>query len=247
VLRRDEWRWWPLAPWLAWQAWRTVRRVPRLPPAADVDGSVPGPDPEFRLLVLGDSTAAGVGCDTHAEALAGATARALAVRLGRAVRWHARGASGATAADVRRALLGVALAWNPDLVVLSVGVNDSVRGRASADFEADLRAIVAAFARSTRPARVIHAGVPPLSSFPSLPAPLAALLGARATRLDRAARQVFHDRGAYVAFPPRLATDAFAHDGFHPGAAGCRAWAGWIVEAIEAGGGIASPGAVATG
>jgi lysophospholipase L1-like esterase len=236
VLRRDEWRWWPLAPWLAWQGWRTVRRVPRLPSAADVDGVVPGPGPELRLLALGDSTAAGVGCETHAEALAGATARALAGRLGRAVRWHARGASGATAADVRRALLGGAVAWNPDVVVLSVGVNDAVRGRASEAFAADLRAIVAAFAESPRPARVIHAGVPPLSSFPSLPAPLAALLGARAVRLDRVARQVFEAPGSYVAFPPQLAAEAFARDGFHPGAAGCTAWAGWIVAAIEAGG-----------
>jgi lysophospholipase L1-like esterase len=228
MLRIDEWGWWPLAPWLAWQGWRALRSVPRLAPPAGPDGTVTGSAPPVRLLGLGDSTIAGVGCATHDEALTGRVAALLAARTGRAVTWHARGVSGATASDVRRALLPAALAWAPDAVVVSVGVNDAVRGRAPRAVADDLVAIAAAFG----PVPVVYAGMAPVGSFPALRPPLATLLAARARRIERAAAQACAGRVPCVQFPESLERGAFAGDGFHPGPAGCAAWAGWVVEAL---------------
>ncbi len=67
----------PLAPVLAFQAWRTVRRTPRLDPAGGdehgfVQGANPGTGrPAFRVVVIGESTAVGVGASRHTEALPG--------------------------------------------------------------------------------------------------------------------------------------------------------------------------------
>ncbi len=88
-----------LAPLLLAQGLLTQRRVPRLPGAAGpAFGRVEGREPMLRLLALGESTVAGVGAPTHAEALAGQLAQALAAHGGRAVGWRAAGQIGATAA-----------------------------------------------------------------------------------------------------------------------------------------------------
>lgn len=233
MLRRDEWQWWPLAPWLAWQGWRALRTVPRLPPPSEPGGRIPGALPPFRLLGLGDSTIAGVGCDSHARALTGAVAARLAARSGRALDWQAHGASGATAADVRGALLPGALAWHADAVVLSVGVNDAVRGRGAAEFADDLRAIVDAFGAARPAVPVVYAGMAPVGSFPALEPPLAALLGHRARRLRLAAARALGGRAVVVEFPDELAPDTFSRDGFHPGEGGCAVWAEWVAARIR--------------
>jgi lysophospholipase L1-like esterase len=232
MLRRDEWAWWPLAPWLAWQGWRAIRTVPRLPPPREPGGRIDGHGSLFRLLGLGDSTIAGVGCDSHAHALTGAVAARLAARSGRAVEWHARGVSGATAADVRRAMLPGALAWGAHAVVLSVGVNDAVRGRRPDEFADDLRAIAEAFA-SARPAlHLVYAGMPPIGSAPALSPPLSTLLARRARGLRDAADEALSGHAQVVRFPDALAADAFCSDGFHPGEAGCAAWSAWVAARL---------------
>jgi lysophospholipase L1-like esterase len=233
VLRRDEWAWWPLAPWLAWQGWRAIRTVPRLPPPREPGGRIDGTGPAFRLLGLGDSTIAGIGCDSHAHALTGAVAARLASRSGRAVEWHARGVSGATAADVRRVLLPEALAWGAHAVVLSVGVNDAVRGRRPRAFGDDLRAIADAFTGARPAVRVIYAGMPPIGSAPALAPPLSALLARRACRLRAAADEALSEHAQVVLFPESLAADAFCSDGFHPGEVGCAAWSEWVAARIS--------------
>jgi lysophospholipase L1-like esterase len=232
VLRGDEWRWWPLAPWLLWQGLAARTRVPRLPPVVDRVGECEGSAPALDLIALGDSTIAGVGCVTQSEALTGSTARYLASRSGRAVRWRAHGVSGLTAAGIRRTLLPGALQYAPDVVVLSVGVNDAVRGRAPADFAADLAAIVDALLAAAnergRTVRVIYAGMPPMGCFPALQWPLAGLLAARAVALAAAAADALEGRAAVVRFPAALDRDTFASDGFHPGPVGCARWSEWV-------------------
>jgi len=103
-----------------------VRRTTiRLPPAGGARTGLVGDDGEqpMRLMVVGDSTAAGCGVDTHDDGFAGNLARALSQRSGRSVRWHVHGVPGAVIRDVRRHLL-TEVGGDLDLVVLLVGVND---------------------------------------------------------------------------------------------------------------------------
>ena len=60
-----------LFPVLLYQGKRTRRVTPRLPEATgDCAGQYGEGEPVFRLLVLGESTAAGVGVESHAQGLA---------------------------------------------------------------------------------------------------------------------------------------------------------------------------------
>ena len=231
MLGREELRWLPWAPLLLAEGLYARIATARLPPAAEVQGAT-GRGPRVRLAGLGDSIIAGIGVETHREGLVGQAAAACAGRAALRVEWNAVGRSGATSRDVLEQLLPRVLEFGPQLVVLSVGVNDAVSGTTPAQFKDNLRAILDALAaaRRDRPA-VVFGGIPPLDCFPALPWPLSRLLGDRARALQDAAVELTGYRGLrVVVFPKRLDRAGFCRDGFHPGPDGCRVWAGWVAD-----------------
>ncbi|WP_370945307.1 SGNH/GDSL hydrolase family protein [Amycolatopsis sp. cg5] len=224
-----------LAPVLLAQALHVRRVTPRLPGASGpVTGSVPGGDP-LRLLVLGESTVDGVGAATHEEALTGQFAAALAERTGRGVRWQAVGRTGANARVVLEELLPSA--EPADLVVIALGVNDTIELHSAARYRRDLLRLVIAVRRELGQVPVLLAGVPPMDKFPVLPQPLRAVLGARSAALDAAAVRLTRVPGVDHARMPSeiLEDDLFAEDGFHPGPTGYRHWAAQLAETVTAG------------
>ena len=231
MLTRDERHWLPWAPVLLVQGLYARLRAGRLPPARDPSGCVGTGAPALRLVGLGDSIIAGIGVSRQTEGLTGQVSAQVARRAGRAVEWQAMGASGVTSERVVAELLEAALRFEPQLAVLSVGVNDAVTGVAPALFKQRLRHIVEALTASRRRPTVVFAGIPPLDTFPALPRPLSRLLGDRARRLQASAVELTGYRGLkVVSFPPVLERAAFARDGFHPGPAGCATWATWVAD-----------------
>ena len=261
-----------LAPILVFQAWRTVRRTPRLAPAGgDEHGFVPGPDPgagpAHRVVVIGESTAAGVGAALHAQALPGFLAEALSERLGRGVAWSVSGESGATAHRIATELLpraqrprtgGVPAGGAPpagppsedvpgppaDLVVLTVGINDLIRRRTLRRWADDVGALIAALRDEYAHATLVVAGMPPVRRFPAIPQPLRHVLGARARAMDRIMRDAARAHDAvHVPMDEARARDRglFAGDGFHPSPAGYRAWAEDLARAAVPARAPASP------
>ncbi|WUH97618.1 SGNH/GDSL hydrolase family protein [Spirillospora sp. NBC_00431] len=242
----------PLVPVLVVQAWRTVRRTPRLDPATgDEHGFVPGADPGtgpvFRVVVIGESTAAGVGASQHAEALPGFLAEALKERLRRSVAWSVTGENGATARRVATRLVPSAIAppgpgparaaaHDPalDLVVVTVGINDLIRRRPLRRWAGDMAGLIAVLRGRYADATLVVAGMPPVHRFPAIPQPLRHVLGARARTMDRIMRDVAVAGGAvHAPMDEAMARDRrlFAADGFHPSPAGYRAWAEGLARA----------------
>lgn len=233
MLGRNELRWLPWAPLLLAEGLYARVATARLPPAADPRGAV-GEGRDVRLAGLGDSIIAGIGVRTQREGLVGQVAAACAARGGLRVHWQAVGKSGATSSEVLERLVRDATAFEPQLVVLSVGVNDAVAGVTPAAFRRNLRAIVDALGPGRRRPATVFGGIPPLASFPALPWPLSRVLGDRARALQQAAVELTGYRGLrVVAFPPALVREGFARDGFHPGPVGCEAWAGWVADGFS--------------
>jgi lysophospholipase L1-like esterase len=193
---------------------------------------VPGDGPALRLLVLGESTVDGVGAVSHEEALTGQLAHALAGRTGREVSWLAVGKTGANARVVHDELL--ARVTPADLVVIALGVNDTIELRSAAAFRRDLLRLVVALRRRLGPVPVYFAGVPPIGRFPALPQPLRAVFGLRSAALAAAAASLAELPGVgYVPMSAALLDpDVFATDRFHPGPAGYRLWAGQLAEVL---------------
>jgi lysophospholipase L1-like esterase len=206
------------------------RRVPLLPEAAGPrEGIVPGSEPPIHLLVVGESTAAGVGADDHEEALGGQLARALAAETGRQVGWRVLGKSGATAGSTLRLLLDASSELEADVAVVALGVNDSLRFHGHGRWTRGLAALVNVVRERCGPIPVVLAAVPPMGSFPALPQPLRGVLGLRAAMLDGAASRLAASTEGVVHVPMPLDPAAsvgqfFCRDGFHPSPHGYAVW-----------------------
>jgi lysophospholipase L1-like esterase len=222
----------PIAPVLFRQARRIRRETPRLPAAAEPwVGTVAGPNP-LRLLVLGDSTAVGVGAETQDRALAGNLARELRERLGRGVEWRAIGRSGDTAAELIRDFLTDALQQSYDFVFLSIGTNDSTGLRSRGSFVRDIRTIITGLRAASPDAPILMSSLPAFRRFELLPEPLRRTLDRHARSLEAGARAALDDfRNVTMSAPPPPYPEGFfASDLYHPSAAGYRDWASFALD-----------------
>ena len=226
----------PPAPALIVQGRRLRRDTPRLPDAAQPwHGQLAGPEP-LRLLVLGDSTAAGVGAGTQDEALPGNLARELAARTGRGVVWRAVGLNGATSHDLLADYLGDATSEAVDIVFLTIGANDALGLRSRGAFARDIRALLTRL-REVSPL-VLMSSLPAFGQFELLPNPLRWNLYLHSRNLEDAARAIAaRTSGVHMSPPPPEYTPGFfATDLFHPSASGYRDWARFAIDdAVAAG------------
>lgn len=211
-------------------------RTEVLPPAAGPSNGAVGDSAAapMRLAVLGESTAAGCGVDTHDNGFPGCLARELADRTGRPVTWEVVGQYGATARRIRHRLLPQ-LGDSFDLVVLLVGANDVLGRSTPQQWGVDLAAMVDEL--TDRAKHVVVVGNPPFGTFPSLPGLLRRYLAQRAGVLDQVSRQVCAERPQstwinstdIVPIEPKF----FARDGFHPSAFGYLQWARAVAGDLE--------------
>lgn len=233
--------WWvaalPLLPLALPMAVHTRRTALRLAPAAGPECGLAGVGFEgapLRLLLIGESTVAGVGASCLDFALAGQLAGALASRLGRPVAWHACGENGITAGEALERLLPRVADEPADLVLLVFGVNDTTHFSSSHQWQTALRGLARHFVG--RGAQVALAGVPPLQHFTALPWLLRRLLGWRAGLLDSQLRELAVREGVgCCATRLEMRPEFLALDGYHPSPLGYRAWgeslADWFAAA----------------
>jgi lysophospholipase L1-like esterase len=208
-----------LAPVLVAQALGTRKHAPVLPEAAGPrEGRVGEGAAALRVLIAGDSSAAGVGVAQQDQALAGYLSRALHQSARRPVDWTLRAKSGLTTRQVHELLRaeGVPPA---DVAVVVSGVNDVI------DLVSPKRAIAhrAALAdwllAEHGVAHVLFTPLPPVHRFPLLPQPLRAVMGRDALAHNAALRQwaATQRHVSCVAIDIQLEPGWMASDGFHPG------------------------------
>lgn len=230
--------WWlatvPLLPLALPLALHTRRTALRLPVAqGEPSGSAAAhlPGEPLRLLLIGESTVAGVGVTHFDQSLANCLAVALAERLGRPVRWRACGENGITASEAHERLLPLALAEPADLALLVFGVNDTTHLTPSKRWLQALAAM--ADALGERGCRVVFSGVPPLQHFSALPWLLRQLMGWRASLLDRELQSLAQRQGVlHCVLDLPFEAHYLAEDGYHPSALGYRQWAAGLAERL---------------
>jgi lysophospholipase L1-like esterase len=226
-----------LSPLLVAQALHTRSRVPRLPEAAGARQGVHGRGPaSLRLLIAGDSSAAGVGVATQGEALAGQLIPLLAQRCATRIHWTLCARSGLTTAQTLALLRDTTLPVS-DLAVVVTGVNDVVDQVASSR-AMRAREHIANLLRNRAVAQpvALHP-LPAMQQFPSLHRPLRARPAAGYPRHNRTLREWVALRQAQMGDVStlsldgvRLGADTMASDGFHPGAPVYRAVAAALAE-----------------
>ena len=221
-----------LAPVLLWQGRQVRRNALRLPEAEGPREGVAGTGKVcLRVLIVGDSSAAGVGAKNQTQALAGRLSEALSQRLGGAVVWQLIARSGDT---TRVSLTAVRkLSLHPaDVMVTALGLNDMVAQVSPKIWLARLDKLDRIAVKRAGVKHIVHAGIPPIHSFPLLPNPLRWVLGADALAYNRALSQWVKrwPERWWLPLPfendqPSDSSVLMAEDGFHPGPAIYALWA----------------------
>jgi len=207
-----------LAPLLVAQAMATRRRAPVLPEAEGAREGRVGEGERLALLIVGDSSAAGVGVATQEEALAGHLTRTLAHEAQRRVSWQLVARSGITTAQALE-LVRQVRPMQAEIAVAVLGVNDVI-DQVSAARAVQQRAALADWLRQAAGVRhVVFAPLPPVHRFPLLPQPLRHVMGADARAHDEAVARwaATRDDVSHVPIELGLGPEHMAPDGFHPG------------------------------
>ena len=195
----------------------------------------------MRLLVAGDSAAAGVGAASQDEAFAGRLVAELSAH--RALDWRLEARTGYTTADAH-AHLAALPEERFDVVVLSLGVNDVTGGIGRARWLARQTALADLLHVRFAPRVILFTELPPPPGlegggfgnlFPALPQPLRWYLGARARDFNAALADRLPRRQGCHLVAPDFAPDTahIASDGFHPGPAAYAAWATRVARDID--------------
>lgn len=234
-----------LAPLLLAQGALVRRRTPRLPEAGGAAQGQSGKGPvRLRVLIVGDSSAAGVGVTDPGRALAPQLARALVPVLAGsplgagAVSWQLVARTGLNA-EGALALMAATRLEPADLLITVLGVNDVLNRTSSLVWLRTLDAIRGHARHRAKVLHTVHCAPPRMDLLPLLPQPLRWYLGGHAAQLDTALRRHVrqaHRRSRFVLpFDPGqdAPEDWLAEDGFHPNADLYRRWALALADHID--------------
>ena len=175
-------------------AYAVLRPAPRLEefdPSGEFGDSS---NPTLKVAVLGDSSVTAPGVERAAETWAYRIAERIA-RTGRYVVLRSFAVGGSMAHDLVRDQLP-ALDFKPDVVLVSVGANDAIKGASKRRFTRSLNSLIEELAASG--AIVIQSGVGDLGTIPRLYPPLRSLITARAEAFDRIHKTVAAKHGTHV-------------------------------------------------
>lgn len=194
--------------------------------------------PVLSLVVLGDSTSAGVGADNASEAYPTLLARRLAQETERRVDLTVLGTSGARVRDVAREQSPMAVRLNPDVVLVATGANDVTHLTPLDEVRTETTRTLEVLAGTD--ATVVVAGAPDMRVY-AWHQPLRWLAYLRGKRVTQAIEEVARARGVpivelaeetghfFAAEPARH----FSQDGFHPSALGYERWADAIFPILR--------------
>lgn len=230
--RTPIWCWLPL---YAVQGARVRATTLRLPEAEGRCGSAGSGDHALRLVVVGDSVAAGVGAAHHDQTMTGMLAQSLAARRETRVDWTVVARTGLTAGGIR-SLVDENDLGDPDVVLISVGANDTKDLHTVARFRRELGELLDAVRTQAPRAQILVLGAAPMQILPALRGSIGVLLGARSARLGRVVGEVIADRPGVHHLPTGIpeGPDLFAADGFHPGSGLHTAFADLALTALTA-------------
>lgn len=193
-----------------------------------------GQGPPIKLLGVGDSVIAGVGVSLFPLSLTAQLATEMAATGECRVSWSALGRTGLNAREVRRLFCDQAPGQSVNLMLVSVGVNDTTGLKSLKHWRHSLGQLVDTLHQHSPEALIILLGLPPMQHFPLLPRPLRWVIGLRAWQLEQMARELAQNhvwlQQIPLAFRPEPCQ--FADDGYHPSAESCTEIARAIVAAL---------------
>lgn len=227
VTKLEQFLSWLALPLYAYQGLAVRRAVPRMgPPEPQVFAEFEGEGDPIRLLMIGDSSIAGVGVKDFRDCVAGTTPRRLAALTGRPVTCRTNGNNSATAGNLRDYALPNLKRESYDYVVISIGVNDAKNFHTGRRFCKEFGTLIYGIKARFPDAKIIWSGIIDLGGVPVLPSPLNKILSIRSRILQRNGKELCFERG--VLSPEtewNPVPENFSEDKFHCSEQGYKVWA----------------------
>ena len=188
-------------------------------------GRIAGCGKPINLLVIGDSSVAGVGLDHTSDGLTYKFAHNLAKETGRPVNWRAVGNNSATSSQIREVVV-------PNLepepfthILISIGFNDLKNFHSGRAWKKGFGELIYALRTRFPEARLYWPKIMSPYLMPSLSETLCWVLEPRRQMVNRIGAQLCFERGATALSVSRGISDKdFCEDGVHASAAGNQLW-----------------------
>ena len=169
----------PLLPLMYIQAKGIRKRIPSLPEATGNVGITQINDDKLPLniLILGESTMAGIGVPTHQLGFAGAMAEAFSYQIKRQINWKVFAKSGYTAKDVNQQILPNITNEKPDLILIGLGGNDTFVLNSPRTWSIQIEQMIQQLQASFGQVPIVFINMPPIADFPAFTPLIKMVLG----------------------------------------------------------------------
>ena len=225
---------WLSLPIYVWQGLSVRKNTERMePPLISKISPRKGKGTALRILIVGDSSAAGVGVDDISHSLGGHLSKILNEKSGRPTSVQISGNNSATAGALRDHVVPNLAREEYDYISLNVGVNDAKNFHTGKRFCKEFGTLLYALQARFPHAQLIWGGIINLQNVPALPAPLNKILDIRSRILDQNGRVLCEERGALAPKSNwKVIPENFARDGFHASSLGYQRWADELADYI---------------
>jgi lysophospholipase L1-like esterase len=203
----------PWLPYLVYQAKKVRKSSPKLPSQSSLLTLGQG---EKHVLLLGESTVAGVGASAAAHTLAGNFAR----MLGDTYQIETIGKKGLRVKDAFSLyqLQKKSRTATSEGVILFLGANDCFLLTSPQEFKQELRSLILQIQVETDANWIYLAAIPPVHLFPAFSEQVRAFLSKQRAYLQREMEDIAANdpKVIYHAIPMDLQPEFFSADGVHP-------------------------------
>jgi len=229
----------PLLPIMYLDAKRLRKNIPDLPEATGFEGIAKyGVDNQFKLIVIGESTMAGVGVNTNEEGFAGNLAKELAQQLKQTIHWNVYAKSGYNARKVATEIFPTIKENKADIVVIGIGANDAFELHSPNRWRKDVLALIDKVQSKFPNTPIYFTNMPPVKSFPVLSTVLQSTVGTLAELLETELidivnnkKAIYYDTQKFTAekwqerHQVTIPSEDFFSDGVHPSKLAYQLWA----------------------
>tara|TARA_A100001011_G_scaffold161479_1_gene169879 strand:- start:534 stop:1262 length:729 start_codon:yes stop_codon:yes gene_type:complete len=221
-----------LLPVLSWQGKILRERALKLPEALGARNGIEGcGTAKLRVLIIGDSSACGVGVQYINHSLAGHLVKLLS--KSHQCIWKIIAKSGLRTSDLVR-LLYVQNINKFDIAVVSIGVNDITSGLSCEKWNRELIKLNTLLRTKFEVKKIIFSGMPPFGRLKIIPNPLRLTLYLKANLFEKLLFNFCQEDPTYeyVRINLPLGEEMIAEDGFHPSNHFYKFWASLVCKKI---------------
>lgn len=222
----------PIVPMLLVQGQITRWKVGLLPDAEGPFSGAVGSGDSESLLVLGESTVAGLGARDHERALAGRFAHYLSDKIGKLIEWQVVGKNGVTARRTIDELVPLVPRQAYEHVLLGLGGNDVMKLSSPRKWRYDMLELIGIIRGFSPNSTIYMSNCPMIVMSPIMPEPIKSILWRLSQMHDANAREFTAEleRVHYFPQPVDVREDGFFADGLHPSEQGYDDWSRAMVN-----------------